>query len=850
MKNKTVTYIGLALLICACANTNDVINSNNTNHSIESNPQAEQQLERVQHAAPILNENKAQSGKQNTSADFEHQQAITLKQIMADPQWIGLQPSSPSWSIDGEFITFKQKRKDSIVENTKAINLNKLDTIIDVDDSTQHLFRPESRAFSQDGQWLAWTFGDSLFVKQGEHPQRILRQGQDYQQLTWTVQNQILTKINHQIVLIDPENGSEKVVLSWQFSDAPQPVEPLNDYLAEQQISLIDTVSKKRRDKKHVFLAQKNLQKNNQAFTPKTLYFNSSHRLVAASVSPSLNYAIVVTREDVSSRTDSDVMPDYIQDTGRIAVKNVRQRVADAKPQNDDVWLVNLSSYNKTKLKFQNLPGYNDDVLADVKSDNANARGEKYQVNRLPRPITLLRNWYKSEPSLTWHRSGSQAALMLEAWDNKDRWIVSVDFDKKRFTTQHRLHDSAWINYAFNDFGWLHTSETLYYLSEETGYNNLYIKPIGEQATNLTPGNYEVDNIAVTQNDKHIYFTANASHPGEYEVYRVDLSSGQKEQITHLGGKTEYILSPDESQILLTSSQTTQPPELYLKSIANPENSPVTQLTHTTSKAFKALPWTAPQIIPIPSTHADKPVYARLYLPENYSIGEPRRAVVFNHGAGYLQNAHKGWSSYFREFMFHCMLVQQGYVVLDMDYRASKGYGRDWRTAIYRQMGKPELEDLKDGVDWLVKNANVDRGRVGTYGGSYGGFLTFMALFLEPDLFQAGAALRPVSDWAHYNTAYTSNILNLPDIDPIAYERSSPIYFAEGLSKPLLINAPMVDSNVFFLDVVRLVQRLIELEKTPYFETAIYPVESHGFVEPSSWLDEYSRIYALFEKNL
>ena len=164
-------------------------------------------------------------------------------------------------------------------------------------------------------------------------------------------------------------------------------------------------------------------------------------------------------------------------------------------------------------------------------------------------------------------------------------------------------------------------------------------------------------------------------------------------------------------------------------------------------------------------------------------------------------------------------------------------------------MGTPEIQDLADGVKWMEKNANVNDQRVGTYGGSYGGFMTFMALLTRPELFQAGAALRPVSDWAHYNDAYTSNILNRPDVDPIAYERSSPIYFAEGLEKNLLINAPMVDDNVFFQDVVRLVQRFIELEKED-FETAIYPVEPHGFRQPSSWLDEYRRIHKLFEEKL
>ena len=290
------------------------------------------------------------------------------------------------------------------------------------------------------------------------------------------------------------------------------------------------------------------------------------------------------------------------------------------------------------------------------------------------------------------------------------------------------------------------------------------------------------------------------------------------------------------------------PPELYVQDAT--AGATAVRLTHTVSEQFLSLPWTAPSVVAVPSSHQEKPVYTKVYLPKNFDkSAEKHRAVMFTHGAGYLQNAHLGWSVYFREFMFNSMLAQQGYVVLDPDYRASQGYGRDWRTSIYRHMGKPEVQDMRDAVEWAVANANVDKDRVGTYGGSYGGFLTLMSLFTDPDLFQTGAAIRLVSDWAHYNHGYTSNILNTPEDDAIAYERSSPIYFAEGLTKPLLINAPMVDDNVFFQDTVRLVQRLIELEKED-FETAIYPVEPHGFVQPSSWLDEYRRIYKLFETKL
>jgi len=222
---------------------------------------------------------------------------------------------------------------------------------------------------------------------------------------------------------------------------------------------------------------------------------------------------------------------------------------------------------------------------------------------------------------------------------------------------------------------------------------------------------------------------------------------------------------------------------------------------------------------------------------------------MFVHGAGYLQNVSARYPVYFREQMFHNLLVQQGYVVLDMDYRASEGYGRDWRTAIYRQMGHPELEDYLDGVDYMVANHQGDRANVGIYGGSYGGFMSFMALFRAPEAFKAGAALRPVTDWTSYNHEYTSNILNTPELDPEAYKKSSPIEYVENLKGALLISHGMMDDNVFYQDSVRLSQRLIEMKKHNW-TMASYPLERHGYVQPESWYDQYRRIYELFEANL
>jgi dipeptidyl aminopeptidase/acylaminoacyl peptidase len=295
-------------------------------------------------------------------------------------------------------------------------------------------------------------------------------------------------------------------------------------------------------------------------------------------------------------------------------------------------------------------------------------------------------------------------------------------------------------------------------------------------------------------------------------------------------------------------SASTRPPEVYV--MPNRPGAEPRQITTSTSPEWRSHKWVEPQLITYKARDG-KDVYARMFTPE--MVGAKRDpkapAVVFVHGAGYLQNAHKFWSSYYREYMFHHLLASRGYVVLDPDYRASAGYGRDWRTAIYRWMGGHDLNDVVDGAAYLVKTQKVNAGRIGVYGGSYGGFITLMALFTSPDTFAAGAALRPVTDWAHYNHGYTANILNEPQTDAEAYRKSSPIYFAEGLKAPLLIAHGMVDTNVHFQDSVRLVQRLIELRKENW-EIAPYPVEDHGFVEASSWADEYKRILKLFEVNL
>ncbi len=454
---------------------------------------------------------------------------------------------------------------------------------------------------------------------------------------------------------------------------------------------------------------------------------------------------------------------------------------------------------------------------------------------------------------------GTLAIANVRAADNKDRWLVAVDAESGHTRVVDALHDEAWIREVGggfgsgeSSFGWLPDGKQIWFLSERDGWMHLYtVDATGDHPTarQLTHGKWEIESATLAPDKKAFYLRTNEVHPGERHLYSMPIDGGARTRLTSMtGAASASEVSPDGTTIAFVHSYSTKPHEVYV--MANAPGAVAAQITTTPTEEWRSFKWIDPQLITYKARDGAE-VYARLYTPE--MIGARRDpaapAVVFVHGAGYAQNAHKYWASYFREYMFHNLLASRGYVVLDADYRASSGYGRDWRTAIYRHMGGKDLEDVIDGAKFLVATQRVNPKRIGIYGGSYGGFITLMAMFTSPDTFAAGAALRPVTDWTHYNHGYTSGILNTPQADPEAYRQSSPIYFADGLKGALLICHGMVDTNVLFQDSVRLVQRLIELHKENW-SIAPYPVENHGFEEAASWADEYKRILKLFDDNL
>ncbi len=506
---------------------------------------------------------------------------------------------------------------------------------------------------------------------------------------------------------------------------------------------------------------------------------------------------------------------------------------------------------------YVTLTGFVEDLPARIKVGDAQDKERLGVLTVETGAVTFIRpvpgdssDIYGNLAIAGWNEAGTRALTFAWSREYTTRRLLRVDADSARVTSIDVLRDTAWVGGPCDGCGgWLPGDAGVWLVSEADGYSHLYTMAAdGSDRRQRTKGKWEVLAAELTPDRSRWLLHTSEASPYERHAYLLPIDPTRQPSIrltTDVGGHT-VVLSPDGNQLADLLSTANRPPELFLQPTR--AGGGRNQLTTSPTAQWLSYPWLKPDIVNIPASDG-VPVPARIYRPADVGARPNGAAVIFVHGAGYLHNVHNYWSSYFREYQFHHLLATRGFVVLDADYRGSAGYGRDWRTAIYRHMGGRDLQDQVDASNYVQRTYGIEAERVGIYGGSYGGFITLMALFTEAKSFGAGAALRSVTDWAHYNHPYTAEILNQPQEDSVAFRRSSPIYFAEGLEDPLVMLHGMVDVNVHFQDVVRLVQRLIELGKTDW-DLAIYPVEDHGFMRPDSWTDEYRRILGLFMARL
>jgi dipeptidyl-peptidase-4 len=431
--------------------------------------------------------------------------------------------------------------------------------------------------------------------------------------------------------------------------------------------------------------------------------------------------------------------------------------------------------------------------------------------------------------------------LAIERFTRVQNQLDLMLADASTGSAKSILHESDpyWINH--NDLFHFLSDGQFIWGSERDGFQHLYLYgQDGKLRKRLTEGNWEVTSLAgVNESRQTLYFESSEASPLERQLYSIKLSGKDRKRISQGAGTHAISMSPTTEYYLDTFSNIAEPPSRTLHttdgadwSVYRPADRRLTdeyEVLSTEMVTFKGADGTL--------------FYARLIKPPNFHVGQKYPAIVMVYGGPGAQSVRNSWSG----ATWDQALAQRGFVIWQMDNRGSKGRGHAFEAPIYHRMGKIELADQLDGIHYLVGQGFVDPARVGIYGWSYGGYMTLYSLLNAPDVFRAGIAGAPVTNWRNYDTIYTERYLGLPSENAEGYRAGSAVEYAEKLKAKLLMVHNIEDDNVLFQNSMQMAEAFEKSGKL--FDMVVYPQKSHG-VTGDLRKQLLEKTTDFFEKNL
>jgi len=744
---------------------------------------------------------------------------LTLRDASRNDRWLGLGVRDVRWAPDGSVVYFRWNRNPRPDDVPEADPWFRADPngswVEEVPHAAESLIPTDGISWSPDGRTGAWGRGSAVFIfRSGTAPNT--RQVVDVTEGVSDVRvaeggAAVHFQAGEALLRYDVATGATTTIAHKVPAPVPAATEE-GRWLADEQRALFEHVreQERRRDVAAAAAARVGI--------PQAIPVPASARLEQITLSPDGRFLTFRVRTPATDRPETQYV-DYLDPSGYSRVHDARSKAGEPR----DRYRLGIVDVDPT-------------VPADsvrVRWVDLQEAGDEATVPHGP--------W--------WNLEGTRAVAQFIGEDDHDVWFAEIDPATGAATVLTHDHDDAWIggppvqaNYLQPALmEWL-PADRFVFASERSGWSHLYRMDPDGAVTPLTAGAWEVRGATLSRDRSWWLLQASREDPSDDHLYRMPATGGEMTRLTDGAGRQAGFPSPDGRRLALVTDDATHMPDLYLGPVDAPGRR---RATVSGTDAYFDHPLVAPEIVSF--EHPDGgPLWAAIYRPEHPDPSKP--ALIHVHGGGYRQFAHRGWTvyGYALHLGFLNYMVQQGYSVLDFDYRGSAGYGRDYRTDIAGAMGISDVDGAVAAARWLVAHEGIDPHRIGIYGVSYGGFMTLMSEFRYPGVFAAGIARAAVSDWAHYSDEWTSRILGVPYRDPEAYRVSSPVYYAEGLRDHLLITHGLVDDNVHFQDTARLIQRLIELEKE--FEVMVYPVERHTIATEASRYDLVRRSAAFFDR--
>jgi dipeptidyl-peptidase-4 len=455
---------------------------------------------------------------------------------------------------------------------------------------------------------------------------------------------------------------------------------------------------------------------------------------------------------------------------------------------------------------------------------------------------------------VNWLPDGKTLAIQRESRDQRRLDLLFADIETGRSRIVLTETSKSWVE-LHSELSFLTQSREFVWASSRDGYQHLYLYDYeGRLLRQITAGAWSVDDFrtraikGIDEKNRLIYFTATEKSPTERQFYSASLDTRDPntiDRISQEAGVHGITMSSDAGFYVDTFTSGTQPPQVslhaadgkllaqLLENRLNAQHPDASYLADNSVPEFGTL------------TAADgQTLYYRLFKPLHFDPAKRYPAIVDVYGGPGVQRVIDNWTG----SSFTQILTRAGYVVFQLDNRGSGFRGTAFQAPIHGKLGDVEVADQVQGARWLGAQGFVDPTRIGVWGWSYGGYMTLMLMFKAPEVFRAGVAGAPVTDWSLYDTHYTERYLDRPQDNDAGYSASSVLPYAKDLKGELLVMHGMADDNVLFLHSTKLFRRLQDIGKP--FDVMVYPGAKHGLTRQHDGRHAYATIKRFFDENL
>jgi dipeptidyl-peptidase-4 len=454
-------------------------------------------------------------------------------------------------------------------------------------------------------------------------------------------------------------------------------------------------------------------------------------------------------------------------------------------------------------------------------------------------------------PRVEWLPDSKQVIIQRLNRAQNQLDLLLADAASGRSDTILRENDPYWVNVT-TDPVFLDAGKRFLWTSERDGFRHIYLySSDGKLERQLTKGDWEVTEIAgADEKAGAVYFVATEKSPLEHHLYRLPLAGGPPQRLTREDGTHGISMAPDAKHYLDTYSNVMTPPR---EDVYRADGSRLAVLTENVLPELADYGLVKPEFHTITGPSGAK-LSTMMIRPPNFDASRKYPVLIYTYGGPGSQVVRNAWDPVprrWQQFLWHQMMAQKGYIIFELDNRGSPARGHAFETAIFHHLGRVELEDQLAGVAYLKSLPYVNPARIGIWGWSYGGFMTLTAMLRAPDVFKAGFAGSPVTQWRLYDTIYTERYMGHPTSsqeNSNNYKDSSPVTHAAGLQGKLLIAFGTGDDNVHFDNSMELQEAFIKAGR--YAEFMFYPDRGHGISDSEARIHLFLHITQFFLDNL